>query len=50
MAVNILVCEDEQLDVTIAASIEVTLTVLQPSVAVAVPSAASISEASRITT
>jgi hypothetical protein len=45
-AVNILVCEDEQLDVTIAASVNVTVAVLQPSLAVADPSAASMSEAS----
>src|SRR6187551_891422 len=45
-AVNILVCEEEQEDVTIAASVNDTVGVLQPSVAVAVPSAASIAEAS----
>jgi hypothetical protein len=45
-AVNILVCKDEQLDVTTAASVNVTVAVLHPSLAVAVPSAASISEAS----
>jgi hypothetical protein len=45
-AVNILVCEDEQLDVTTAASVKDTVGVLQPSLAVADPSAASMSEAS----
>ena len=45
VAVNILVCEDEQLDVDIAPSVNVTVAVLQPSVAVADPRAASISEA-----
>jgi hypothetical protein len=45
-AVNILVLEEEQLDVDTAASVNVTVVVLQPSVAVAVPRAASISEAS----
>ena len=44
-AVNILVCEDEQLDVAIAASVNVIVGVLQPSVAVADPSAAVISAA-----
>ena len=44
-AVNILVLEDEQLDVDIAPSVDVTVAVLQPSVAVADPRAASISEA-----
>jgi hypothetical protein len=44
-AVNILVCEDEQLDVTITASVNDTVVVLHPSEAVAVPRAASISEA-----
>ena len=44
-AVNILVLEDEQLDVDIAPSVNVTVAVLQPSVAVADPRAASISEA-----
>ena len=44
-AVNILVCEDEQLDVDTAPSVNVTVAVLHASVAVAVPSAASISEA-----
>jgi hypothetical protein len=45
-AVNILVCEEEQLLVDMAPSVEVILTALQPSVAVADPRAASISEAS----
>jgi len=45
MAVNILVCEEEQLLVDIAPSVEVILTVLHPSVAVADPRAAVISEA-----
>jgi hypothetical protein len=45
MAVNILVLDDEQLDVDIAPSVNVIVVVLQPSLAVAVPSAASISEA-----
>src|SRR5678810_134231 len=44
-AVNILVLEDEQLDVDTAPSVKVTVAVLQPSVAVADPSAAVISEA-----
>jgi hypothetical protein len=44
-AVNILVCEDEQLDVTTAASVNVIVALLHPSLAVAVPRAASISEA-----
>jgi hypothetical protein len=44
-AVNILVLEDEQEVVDTAPSVEVTETVLQASVAVAVPSAALISEA-----
>jgi len=44
-AVNILVLEDEQLDVDIAPSVNVTVAVLQPSVAVADPRAALISEA-----
>jgi hypothetical protein len=44
-AVNILVLEDEQLDVDTAPSVNVTVAVLQPSVAVADPRAASISEA-----
>ena len=42
MAVNILVRDDEQLDVDTAASVNVIVAVLQPSVAVAVPKAASI--------
>ena len=45
IAVNILVCEEEQLLVDIAPSVEVILTVLHPSVAVADPRAAVISEA-----
>ena len=45
-AVNILVLEDEQLDVATAPSVNVIVAVLQPSLAVADPSAASISEAS----
>ena len=45
MAVNILVCEDEQEVVDIAPSVEVILTALHPSVAVADPSAASIAAA-----
>ena len=45
MAVNILVCEEEQLDVDTAPSVNVTVAVLHASVAVAVPSAAEISEA-----
>ena len=44
-AVNILVCEDEQLDVDTAPSVNVTVAVLHASVAVADPSAAVISEA-----
>src|SRR6187402_3024797 len=44
-AVNILVCEDEQLDVDTAPSVNDTVAVLHASVAVADPSAASISEA-----
>jgi hypothetical protein len=44
-AVNILVWEDEQLVVDTAPSVAVTVTELQASVAVAVPRAASISEA-----
>jgi hypothetical protein len=43
--VNVLVLEDEQEVVDTAPSVEVTETVLQASVAVAVPSAALISEA-----
>ena len=42
-AVNILVLEDEQLDVDIAPSVDVTVPVLQPSLADAEPSAAVIS-------
>jgi hypothetical protein len=45
MAVNILVLEEEQLDVDTAPSVNVIVVVLQPSLAVADPSAASISEA-----
>jgi hypothetical protein len=45
IAVNILVLDDEQLDVDTAPSVNVTVVVLQPSLAVADPSAASISEA-----
>jgi len=45
MAVNVLVLEDEQLVVDTAPSLEVILTALQASVAVADPRAASISEA-----
>jgi hypothetical protein len=45
-AVNILVCEEEQLLVDTAPSVNVIVAVLQPSVAVAEPSAAVISEAS----
>jgi hypothetical protein len=45
MAVNVLVCEDEQLLVDTAPSVNVIVAVLQPSVADAVPSAAVISEA-----
>jgi len=45
-AVNILVCEDEQLLVDTAPSVNVIVGVLQPSVAVAEPSAAVISAAS----
>src|SRR4249920_3931472 len=44
-AVNILVCEDEQLDVDTAPSVNVIVAVLQPSLADAEPSAAVISEA-----
>src|SRR4030095_9720598 len=44
-AINILVRDDEQLDVDTAPSVNVIVVVLQPSLAVAVPSAASISEA-----
>ena len=44
-AVNILVCEEEQLLVDTAPSVNVIVAVLQPSVAVADPRAASISEA-----
>jgi len=44
-AVNILVCEDEQLLVDTAPSVNVIVGVLQPSVAVAEPSAAVISDA-----
>ena len=44
-AVNILVCEDEQLDVDTAPSVNVIVAVLQPSVADADPSAAVISDA-----
>ena len=44
-AVNILVCEDEQLDVDIAPSVNVIVAVLQPSLADAEPSAAVISAA-----
>jgi hypothetical protein len=44
-AVNILVLDDEQLDVDTAPSVNVIVVVLQPSLAVADPSAASISEA-----
>ena len=44
-AVNILVLEDEQLDVDTAASVNDTVVVLHASLAVAVPSAAEISEA-----
>ena len=44
-AVNVLVCEEEQLLVDTAPSVNVIVAVLHPSVAVAVPSAASISEA-----
>ena len=44
-AVNILVCEDEQLDVDTAPSVNVTVAELHASVAVADPSAAVISEA-----
>ena len=43
-AVNILVCEEEQLLVDIAPSVEVILTTLQPSVADAEPSAAVIAD------
>ena len=43
-AVNILVLEDEQLDVDTAPSVNVTVAVLQASVAVAVPSAAEIAD------
>ena len=43
-AVNILVLEDEQLDVDIAPSVNVTVAVLHASVAVAVPSAAEIAD------
>src|SRR6188768_4391003 len=45
MAVNVLVCEEEQLLVDTAPSVEVMLRVLQPSVAVADPRAAVISVA-----
>ena len=45
MAVNILVLEKSSSDVDIAASVNVTVVVLHRSVAVAVPRAASISEA-----
>ena len=44
-AVNILVCEEEQLLVDTAPSVNVTVAELHPSVAVADPSAAVISEA-----
>jgi hypothetical protein len=43
--VNVLVCDAEQVVVDIVPSIAVIVAVLQPSVAVAVPRAASISEA-----
>ena len=43
VAVNILVCEDEQLDVDTAPSVNVIVAVLQPSLADAEPSAAVIS-------
>jgi hypothetical protein len=46
MAVNVLVLEEEQLDVATAPSVNVIVAVLHPSLAVAVPRAASISEAS----
>ena len=45
VAVNILVCEDEQLDVDTAPSVNVIVAVLQPSLADAEPSAAVISDA-----
>ena len=45
MAVNILVCEEEQLLVVTAPSVNVIVAMLQPSVADAEPSAAVISEA-----
>ncbi len=45
VAVNILVCEDEQLDVDTAPSVNVIVAVLQPSLADAEPSAAVISAA-----
>jgi len=43
-AVNILVCEEEQLDVDTAPSVNVIVAVLQPSVADAVPRAAEIAD------
>ena len=45
MATNVLVCEAEHEEVVIDPSVDVIVVVLQPSVAVAVPSAALISEA-----
>ena len=45
MAVNILVCEEEQVVVDTAPSVNITVGIPQPSVAVAEPSAAVISEA-----
>jgi hypothetical protein len=43
-AVNVLVCEAEQEAVVIVPSVDVIVVVLQPSVAVAVPSAALIAD------
>ena len=44
-AINVLVCDTEHEEVVIVPSVDVIVVVLQPSVAVAVPSAALISEA-----
>ena len=45
LAMNVLVCEAEHEVVVIVPSVDVIVVVLQPSVAIAVPSAALISEA-----
>ena len=44
LAVNVLVCEALQEEVVIVPSVDVIVVVLQPSVAVAVPSAAEIAD------